>query len=141
MRPMRTLPDPGVDTAFFWSAGASGQLQFLQCSECGYYIHPPTPACPKCRSRSTSPQPVSGNATVVSYTVNHHPWRDDFPVPYAIAVVEMAEQAGLRLTTNIVGCEPDDVCIGMLVTVMFEQQDDVFLPLFVPATPLPDNPT
>ena len=40
----------------------------------------------------------------------------------------------MRLTTNIVGCPVDDVRIGMKVTVVFEQYDDVWLPFFEPAT-------
>ena len=35
--------------------------------------------------------------------------------------------------TNIVGCAPDDVRIGMPVQVIFEHHDDVWLPLFEPA--------
>ncbi len=38
----------------------------------------------------------------------------------------------MRLTTNIVGCDPDDVHIGQEVSVRFEQHDDVWLPLFEP---------
>ena len=34
------------------------------------------------------------------------------------------------LTTNIVGCPVDAVDIGDRVRVKFEQQDDVYLPLF-----------
>jgi uncharacterized OB-fold protein len=50
-----------------------------------------------------------------------------------IAIVEIEEEPGVRLTTNIVGCSPDDVHIGMPVQVVFEQYDDVWLPLFEPA--------
>ncbi len=43
---------------------------------------------------------------------------------------------GLRLTTNIVGCDPEQVAIGMPVRVRFEHHDDngyeVWLPLFEP---------
>jgi hypothetical protein len=46
--------------------------------------------------------------------------------------VELAEQRGLRLTTNIVNCQLDEVRIGMPVRVVFEQHDDVWLPLFEP---------
>ena len=50
-----------------------------------------------------------------------------------IAIVELPEQAGLRLTTNLVGVAPDDVRIDMDVRVVFEQHDgDVYLPLFEP---------
>jgi uncharacterized OB-fold protein len=34
--------------------------------------------------------------------------------------------------TNIVGCEPDEVRIGMRVKVVFEHREDVYLPLFEP---------
>ena len=44
----------------------------------------------------------------------------------------LAEDPAVRLTTNIVGCDPDEVHIGQEVTVRFEQQEDVWLPLFEP---------
>jgi len=46
--------------------------------------------------------------------------------------VTIAEQDDVRLTTNIVNCEPDDVTIGMPVRVTFEEREDVWLPLFEP---------
>jgi uncharacterized OB-fold protein len=128
----RTLPEIGPDTAFFWTAGASGRLEFLQCRDCDHYIHPPVPLCPDCGSHSVTPQPVSGFGHVVSYTVNHHKWREDFPVPYVIAVVEMEEQCGLRLTSNIVGCSPDAVVMDMQVRVVFEKYGELYIPLFSP---------
>ena len=44
----------------------------------------------------------------------------------------IAEQDDLRLATNIVNCEPAGVTIGMPVRVVFEQREDVWLPLFEP---------
>ena len=49
-----------------------------------------------------------------------------------VAIVEIDEQPSVRLMTNIVGCAPDDVRIGMPVQVTFEHNDDVWLPLFRP---------
>ena len=49
-----------------------------------------------------------------------------------IANVALAEDPTVHLTTNIVGCDPDDVHIGQEVAVRFEQHDDVWLPLFEP---------
>jgi uncharacterized OB-fold protein len=46
--------------------------------------------------------------------------------------VSIDEQPDVRLTTNLVDVEPDDVWIGMPVRVLFEQADDVWLPLFRP---------
>ena len=68
-----------------------------------------------------------------SFTVNHQPW-DGTRNPYVIAVVEIDEQPGLRLMTNLVGVATEDVRIGMPVKVVFENHDDVYLPLFEPVT-------
>lgn len=129
---MRPLPELTPGTAWFWTSGADGVLRVQGCQDCATLVHPPVPICPNCRSRSWEPTPVSGRATVVAYTVNAHPWLPDFEPPYAIAVVALAESADVRLTTNVVGCEPSEVHIGQEVTVRFEQHDDVWLPLFEP---------
>lgn len=130
--PIRMLPQVTAQTEAFWTGGAQGELRILRCGACGYWIHPPAPVCPQCWSRDVAAQPASGRATVHSFTVNHQVWNPTWEHPYVIAVVELEEQAGLRLTTNIVGVEPDAVRIGMAVGVKFEQDDDVWLPLFTP---------
>jgi uncharacterized OB-fold protein len=53
--------------------------------------------------------------------------------PYVVALVELAEQAGLQLMTNIVGCPLDEVHTGIEVEVVFAHNDDVYVPLFRPA--------
>jgi uncharacterized protein len=53
-------------------------------------------------------------------------------VPYVLALVELDEQDDVRLVTNIVHCGPDEVSIGMPVRVVFEECDDVWVPLFEP---------
>lgn len=73
---------------------------------------------------------MSGKGTVVSFTVNHQAWVPGLTVPYVVAIVELAEQAGLRFVSNIVGGSVDDVAIGMPVRVTFEQIEDVWIPLF-----------
>jgi acetyl-CoA acetyltransferase len=68
----------------------------------------------------------------VAFTVNRHPWLPGFDPPYVIANVALAEDPAVHLTTNIVGCEPDDVAMGQEVQVRFEEHGDVWLPLFEP---------
>lgn len=131
--PRRVLPTTEGQSAFFWRSGADGTLRFLQCSSCRYLIHPPTSFCPRCHSRGSEPTAVSGRGTVYSYTVNHQPW-DGSPNPYVIAVVEIVEQQDLRLMTNLVDVEPEDVRIGAPVEVVFEDLDPTYLPLFRPVT-------
>jgi len=129
--PFRVLPALDETNEFFWASGADGRLRFLRCQDCAYYLHPPGPRCPVCGSTDLAPEPVSGRATVATCTVNHQQWAvpDD---PWVIAIVELVEQEGLRLTTNIVGCPPDEVAIGQEVTVTFEHHDDVWIPVFEP---------
>lgn len=129
----RILPRITDANEFFWTSGADGHLRFLRCDACGYWIHPPGPICPVCHSKALAPEAVAGTAVLHTYTVNRQAWLPGFDPPYVVAIVELPEQEGLRLTTNLVNCALDDVRIGMLVRVVFEQWEDVWLPLFEPA--------
>lgn len=137
--PFRILPQLNDLNRAFWTSGRDGALRFLRCGDCGYYVHPPAPLCPRDLSKNLSPQPVSGRATVATYTVNHQPWMPGPELPYVVAIVEIEEQPSLRLTTNLVHCAPDDVHIGMKVQVVFEHRpdpddEDLWIPLFEPVT-------
>lgn len=128
----RILPVVTPENAHFWRGGEDGALRVLRCGQCRFYIHPPSPVCPSCICTDVAVATLSGDGLVASFTVNHQPWRPGLTVPYVIAVVELAEQEGLRLTTNVVGCEPEAVRIGQPVHVCFERHEDVWLPLFAP---------
>ena len=131
-QPFRLLPRITPENEHYWTGGAQGELRLLRCGACQYYVHPPQPVCPECLSRELEVAAVSGRAELLTYTVNHQPWIPGFPPPYVVAIVEIVEQKGLRITTNLTGCEPDEIEIGMPVRVLFEQRDDVWLPLFEP---------
>jgi acetyl-CoA acetyltransferase/uncharacterized OB-fold protein len=129
---VRPLPELTLASEWFWTSGADGVLRIQGCEDCGRLVHPPTPACPSCRSRSSKPVAVSGRGTVVGFTINAHQWHPDFEPPYVIANIALAEDPSVHLTTNVVGCAPADVAIGQEVAVRFEQHEDVWLPLFEP---------
>ena len=65
---------------------------------------------------------MSGRGKVYSFIVTHHVVTPGFEddAPYVVALVELEEQAGLRLVTNIVGCSPGDVRVGMPVEPVFD---------------------
>lgn len=131
-QPFRVLPAVDDATRPFWTGGERGELRILRCRACGTWVHPPGPVCPRCLGTDLEPEAVSGRAVVHTYTVNHQAWYPGLDPPYVVAIVALPEQAGLRLTTNIVGCAPGDVRIGLPVRVTFERYDDVWLPMFEP---------
>lgn len=130
--PSRPLPAVNDDNRAFWTGGAEGALMIARCADCAYYVHPPVGFCPACESRNVAPERVSGRGEVFSYTVNRKAWLPGLAVPYVLALVELEEQAGLRLPSNIVGCDAESVRIGMKVAVRFETVEDLHVPLFGP---------
>ena len=126
------LPRVTPSNEHFWRGGEKGLLQFARCAACETWIHPPSPVCPSCYGKRIEVAAVSGLGTVVTFTLNHQPWVPAPDHPYAIAIVEIDEQRGVRLMTNIVGCKAEDVRVGMRVRVVFEHREDVWLPLFEP---------
>jgi uncharacterized OB-fold protein len=138
--PARILPKFQEHNRAYWTGGADGQLLIDQCTGCALWVHPPAADCPDCGG-ALAARPVSGHGAVFTYTVNHQPFNPTVPIPYVIAIVELAEQADLRIATNIVDCEPDSVYVGLPVEVRFERHDvdddSLFVPVFAPRAGAP----
>ncbi len=134
------IPSPRTgaapELAEFWKAAGQGRLLLRRCDECGQPIWFPRAFCPDCGSLRTSWSRASGRGHVYSFTVVH---RSAVPgyreaTPYVIAYVELVE--GPRVLTNIVGCDPDDVRIGMAVSVTFHDTGNgTALYRFAPSVP------
>lgn len=129
----RTLPPLADVNRAFWTGGAGGTLLIQRCTACRQWTHPPVAKCDACGGELQS-EPVSGNATIFTFTENHQQFHPDVAPPYVIAIVELAEQRDLRLVTNIVNCNADELRCGTPVRVLFEDHGDVFVPLFEPMT-------
>ena len=134
--PFRILPRLDDSNREFWTGGAVGELRFWRCQNCGFYIHPPQPICPIDHSKHLAVEPVSGRATLATYSVNYQNWMPGPDLPYVVAIVEIVEQPSVRLTTNLVHCALDDIEIGMPLRVTFEHhadpEGDIYIPLFEP---------
>ena len=89
-----------------------------------------------CGSDELEAVAVSGLGSVYSFAVVRQAFDPAFlaDVPYVVALVELDEQPGLGLMTNIVNCSAEAVKIGMRVRVVFEQREDVWIPLFEPVS-------
>ena len=128
---LRMTPPLSEVSRPFWTGGSDGALLIQRCMACPRWVHPPTGVCPACGGALVA-QRASGLGTVFTFTVNHHPYNPGLPVPYVIAIVELDEQPGLRFTTNVVGCDPEAVHIGMPVEVTFEPAGEAWAPVFRP---------
>jgi uncharacterized OB-fold protein len=126
----RPVPHLNSENRAFWTGGAQGELRLMYCEDCGGYIHPPRPVCRHCLSDKVTPKAVAGTGVIETFTVNYQAWYPGLEVPFVVARVSIDGAPGVRLTTNIVGCPIDAVDIGDKVRVTFEQQGDVFYPLF-----------
>jgi uncharacterized protein len=130
MSPPRPKPKLDAENRAFWTGGAEGKLNIMHCADCGQFTHPPRVLCRHCQSENVAPQAVAGTGAIDTFSINHQPWAPGLEVPYVIARVRLDGVPGVILTTNIVGSPVEDVAFGDKVRVTFEQQDDIYYPLF-----------
>jgi len=119
----RPAPVPDADSAEYWAAAHDGRLVVQRCTNCHHRQLYPRDRCLVCRGPVEWDE-ASGRGTVYSYTVIRQnysrPFRDW--IPYVVALVDLEE--GPRVMTNIVGCEPEAVTVGMAVKAHFEAVSD-----------------
>ncbi len=129
-------PVPDELTQAFWDGVAAGKLVIQRCNSCGKYIHEPTRHCRFCLSKDLGYTEVSGRARLDTFTIVMQPYHPFFmsKVPYNLSVVELEEQDGLKMVTNVVDVDNDDLEVGMKLEVTFrELAPGVTLPYFKPA--------
>jgi len=124
-------PVPSPLSQPFWDGCARGELLFQRCGACGRANFDPPLLCRWCGSRDLSWEQSAGNGTVYSWTVVWRPQQPSFVVPYAPAIVDIDE--GYQMLANVVGCDVEDLAVGMRVAVEFHPvSDGVVIPYFRP---------
>ncbi len=134
---MASPPRPAPDsmTQFFWDGANNGRLLVLRCCTCAKFIHPPRPVCRFCLSTTLAAGEVTGRASLYTWTVAERAFHPFFveKVPYVYATVELVEQPGLRLITNVVNCPHEALRVDMPLQVLFREIAPGFmLPMFQP---------
>lgn len=125
----RPLPVPDETSEAYWAGAREGKLMITRCPVCSYYVHPPQSLCPRCPDVGLVPDQVSGIGVIYSYSVNHLPGVPGFTPPYAVAIIELAEQQELLTVGNVLDCPADELEVGMPVQVAFEKlNDEIALP-------------
>ncbi|WP_435797177.1 bifunctional MaoC family dehydratase N-terminal/OB-fold nucleic acid binding domain-containing protein [Streptomyces microflavus] len=132
--PLRPRPVINRDNAGFWDGVAEHRLLIQRCTRCATLRFPWLPGCNACAGQEWDTVEASGEGTVFSHVVMHHP---SFPAfdpsgeggPYAVALIELAE--GVRIVGNVTGVPYDKVRVGLPVRLEFLRTDpDLELPVF-----------
>jgi uncharacterized OB-fold protein len=134
--PAKPVPVPDEAGRPFFEGALEGRLMLLRCGACGTYMSPTAglglplrPRCTSCFSGGLDWAPSSGRGTLYSFAIMHQLYDPSFAddIPYNISVVETEE--GVRMTTQVVGVDNDELRIGMPLRVVFERvSGDVAVP-------------
>jgi uncharacterized OB-fold protein len=131
---LRPVPVPDEYNRFYWDAAAAHRLVLQRCDRCARFQYPPDVVCVHCQSVDMTPTELSGRGTLYSFAVldrSFHPgWTT--PPSYVVALVELDEQPGLRMLTNVVDIGEQELAVGMPMEVTFEERPQITVPQFRP---------
>ena len=129
----KPIPVPTRETRPYWDGCKQHELRIQQCAACGHSQFYPRLYCTACMSERVEWVKASGRGTVLSFTIVYRPVTQAFAaeVPYVVALITLDE--GPQLMSNVVGCAPEQVYIGMPVEVTFEDwTEEISVPKFKP---------
>ena len=131
--PTRIASPRGHDNSWWWEACDEGKVLIQRCKSCNTLRHPPRPFCGECQSNEWDSIESTLDGEIYSFVEMHHPKIPGYQYPLLVAVIDLAE--GTRIVANVVGCEPEDVHIGMKLKGKVEKVDEkTSLPQFYPVT-------
>ena len=137
------FPLPELDfepTRGFWQAAQREQLAIPRCASCDAFNWYPGDACRDCASEEMPWTPVSGRATLFTYSVVQRALFRAYAskAPYVTGLVALDEDPRVRVVTLLVDCEPGDLRVDMPVEVVFRPLEfpdvagRVLAPMFKP---------
>ena len=135
---LRPAPRPDDTTRFFWDAAADSRLVLQRCPSCDLFQYPPDVVCTYCQCEQLDHAELSGRGTLYTFAVVDRAFHPGFVscLPYVVALIELVEQPGLRILTNVVEADPESLAVGMPMEVRFERRGDITLPQFRPEVSL-----
>lgn len=122
--PRRIEPPVTELTQPFWDATRKHVFLLQWCVDCETAQYFPRDICLVCGGSHLEWRPASGDGVVYAMTVEHKPMNPAINggERYVIALVDLAE--GPRMMTNVFGCPPDDVVVGMPVRLAWDPLTD-----------------
>jgi uncharacterized OB-fold protein len=104
----------------------AGEITVQSCDDCGAFQHPPEEVCGGCQGANLSFVACSGEGTVESVAVVHHPVHPSLSdyCPYAVVVVSIDGAAGVNAIGNVLNLPTEEIAIGQRVRAVFEEVPD-----------------
>ena len=123
----KPLPEPSAETQPYWDGLKSHRLVIQRCANCKQPRHYPRPMCEFCQSLDDEWFEASGNGTVHSWTVAHHPFHMGFKreLPYTVVTIDLAE--GVRIMASMAGDQGAALAVGQAVTIGYQTLADDYV--------------
>ncbi|MEI2416529.1 OB-fold domain-containing protein [Orrella sp. JC864] len=119
-----TFPSPvgGLLEDRMWRGIDDGRMALPFCQACARAVYPPSGCCPHCLRTELPWRPLSGMGRIVSWTRFHRTYLPEYPAPYTVVAVALAE--GPVMVSRLLGPEPaNDEWIGLAVRMCYAQFD------------------
>lgn len=158
------LPRGVTDDHEYWDWARKHRLMIQRCTKCGTFRHSPQPVCHNCRSFDylwVDQVPPIG--VLYTFTVVRAPAHPALVgrTPFNIIIVELPRAGNVRLASNLVDLspggdgkqpvsqvarwnnpakvpvyepDPKSIFVGMPLEVVWEDHEDITLPLFTRST-------
>jgi uncharacterized OB-fold protein len=126
------LPQATIDDQSFWDGCKRHELLAPRCVACGRVRLPPLPMCPDCLSEEFNWVQLPNTGVVYTFTFVHHivePGLLEMD-PYNIAVIEIDGGDHLRIISNVVDTDEENMAIGMPVSVVWDSRGEIVVPRF-----------
>ncbi len=113
-----------------------GRLLINRCADCGFWIYPHRPMCPRCRTWNVVPTQVSGRGKLYMWTLIYQSRDPDKPLfePILTAAIELDEQPGLRYLSRVVNIPAEHLQHDIPLQLTWIEERGRRWPAFEPAT-------
>ena len=130
-----TAPAQDSNAVVYQAACNDRQLLVQRCNQCQHFQFYPRLFCTACGSSNLASVQSSGLGRIATYTlVRKAPAMASDQLPLAVALIDLDE--GVRLMSNIVESDAEQLRCGMRVGVKFiQQEDEQWIPVFTPLNP------
>ena len=119
----RTFPYPIAEYGAepYWEACNEERLSMQRCEACSRLRWHPSPRCGDCGSADYAWDTLTGLGKINTWTVVTHPVHPAAieKVPYVVVVVDLDDQPGLLMVSNLVDCDPNNIRFEQRVQVAY----------------------